>query len=62
MKKVDKTWTPLAKSQGFHYWEDGRWDVSPQLAKNLLMPPPHPPTCKKHRFCTIFVLTSYFTL
>ena len=44
MKEMDKTWTPLAKSQGFHYWEDGRWDESLQLAKNLLIstPPPSP--------------------
>ena len=67
MKEMDKTWTLLAKSQGFHYSEDGRWDESLQLAKNLLISPPplpplHPPTCKKHCFCTIFVLISYFTL
>ena len=44
MKEMDKTWTLLAKSQGFHYSEDGRWDESLQLAKNLLIsPPPCPP-------------------
>ena len=47
MKEMDKTWTLLAKSQGFHYSEDGRWDESLQLAKNLLIsphPPPAPPS------------------